>query len=336
MTKISLPELLKTQISLSEWFKRIGHEKTEAFRHEDSTRAERMQIVNEILDIPYDEVYSFPATVLDTPTKEFSELVERQGDMLCGFRLIPSDVSHEKLRMRGKSLREAIEWAREQPIDLNAYEINVLKHSDNGVYSTIFVVNNNGIFGEIIPGLHFQLTQGFSEQELSTPFIYDFNTLYIDQSKAYLIDYLLKIFAMIKVDNFEKQQALADRLSVSFTNNYINGYFETIETVEHGLWFLDMNRVLGEYYKDFSLPIPGDGGAGVALKGPVASQGLASGRVRIIVGDNFDTVQLDEGDILVCPMTTPNHIMLMQQAAAIVTDLGGILSHAAIISRELG
>jgi pyruvate,water dikinase len=35
-------------------------------------------------------------------------------------------------------------------------------------------------------------------------------------------------------------------------------------------------------------------------------------------------------------MTTPELVPLMQKAAAIVTDLGGILSHAAIVSRELG
>jgi pyruvate,water dikinase len=34
-------------------------------------------------------------------------------------------------------------------------------------------------------------------------------------------------------------------------------------------------------------------------------------------------------------MTTPDYLPLMQQAAAIVTELGGVLSHAAIIAREL-
>jgi pyruvate,water dikinase len=45
---------------------------------------------------------------------------------------------------------------------------------------------------------------------------------------------------------------------------------------------------------------------------------------------------IENGEVLVCTMTTPELVPLMQKASAIVTDLGGILSHAAIISRELG
>jgi len=42
------------------------------------------------------------------------------------------------------------------------------------------------------------------------------------------------------------------------------------------------------------------------------------------------------GEILVAPMTSPYHVPAMNMAKAIVTDEGGILSHAAIIARELG
>ena len=42
------------------------------------------------------------------------------------------------------------------------------------------------------------------------------------------------------------------------------------------------------------------------------------------------------GDVLVSKMTTPMYIPLMQKAVAIITDDGGILSHAAITARELG
>ena len=43
-----------------------------------------------------------------------------------------------------------------------------------------------------------------------------------------------------------------------------------------------------------------------------------------------------EGAVLVCPMTTPRWLPVMQKAAAIVTDVGGKMSHAAIVCRELG
>ena len=48
------------------------------------------------------------------------------------------------------------------------------------------------------------------------------------------------------------------------------------------------------------------------------------------------TAQFDAGDILACEMTTPAYIPLMKKAGAIVTEFGGILSHAAIVAREFG
>jgi pyruvate, water dikinase len=71
------------------------------------------------------------------------------------------------------------------------------------------------------------------------------------------------------------------------------------------------------------------------LEGLGASPGQASGKVKIIKSvDELDRVL--EGDILVTPMTSPDMVPAMRRAAAIVTDEGGLTSHAAIVSRELG
>lgn len=58
------------------------------------------------------------------------------------------------------------------------------------------------------------------------------------------------------------------------------------------------------------------------------------GEVCIVGPDNLDVSFPDNG-ILVCEVTTPDYVPLMQKASAIVTDQGGILSHAAIVAREL-
>lgn len=46
--------------------------------------------------------------------------------------------------------------------------------------------------------------------------------------------------------------------------------------------------------------------------------------------------KLEEGDILVTTMTSPDFVIGMRKASAIITDVGGVLSHAAIVSREFG
>jgi len=70
------------------------------------------------------------------------------------------------------------------------------------------------------------------------------------------------------------------------------------------------------------------------LSGTCANPGLASGPVKIIK-KTHDLVNMRAGDILVASMTRPEMLIAMKKAAAIVTDEGGITSHAAVVSREL-
>lgn len=73
----------------------------------------------------------------------------------------------------------------------------------------------------------------------------------------------------------------------------------------------------------------------ILLKGETASRGSASGKVRIVLKKE-DLVKVQKGDILVAKMTTPDYVPAMQKAVAIITDEGGMTSHAAIVSREMG
>lgn len=71
------------------------------------------------------------------------------------------------------------------------------------------------------------------------------------------------------------------------------------------------------------------------FKGQTACKGFSRAKVRIALQPS-EAHTLKEGEILVCPMTNPDYVPAMKRASAIVTDEGGLLSHAAIMSRELG
>lgn len=73
----------------------------------------------------------------------------------------------------------------------------------------------------------------------------------------------------------------------------------------------------------------------VLLSGLGASPGISSGTVKII-RDLSELPRVKQGDVLVTPMTNPDMVVSMQRAAGIITDEGGITSHAAIVSREMG
>ncbi len=69
------------------------------------------------------------------------------------------------------------------------------------------------------------------------------------------------------------------------------------------------------------------------LNGTPAFHGFARGRVKIINHPN-EVFKMNKGDILVSHTTNPNLLPAMTMAAAIVTDIGGLTCHAAIVSRE--
>lgn len=71
------------------------------------------------------------------------------------------------------------------------------------------------------------------------------------------------------------------------------------------------------------------------LVGRVASQGRAKGKAVIVKGVK-DLRKVEIGNILVAVTTHPDYVPAMRKASAIVTDEGGITSHAAIVSREFG
>ncbi len=89
-----------------------------------------------------------------------------------------------------------------------------------------------------------------------------------------------------------------------------------------------------EIYKDISKKFEKNIDNIIELKGQVAFKGIVKGKVRL-VKNNHDIKNFKKGEVLVTAMTTPNFIPAMEKAAAFVTDEGGILCHAAIISREM-
>jgi phosphoenolpyruvate synthase/pyruvate phosphate dikinase len=87
---------------------------------------------------------------------------------------------------------------------------------------------------------------------------------------------------------------------------------------------------LMEWKEKFSVKID----TGV-IKGIVACKGKVRGRV-VLMKDRSELSKIHFGDIIVTPLTTPDFVVAMKKSSAIVTDLGGMTSHAAIVSRELG
>lgn len=73
---------------------------------------------------------------------------------------------------------------------------------------------------------------------------------------------------------------------------------------------------------------------GAVLTGLGTSPGKVEGRIRVVLDPSFADVE--SGEILVAPFTDPSWASIMYASEALVVEVGGALSHAAVVARELG
>jgi pyruvate,water dikinase len=118
----------------------------------------------------------------------------------------------------------------------------------------------------------------------------------------------------------------------------VEEHYDTPQDVEwaiaDGTVYMLQSRPITTIAEDSGTETTGSDGEQL-LTGLGASPGIAAGAVRTIRKlDQLDKV--GEGDIIVTPMTTPDMVPAMKRASGIITEEGGMTSHAAIVSRELG
>ena len=74
---------------------------------------------------------------------------------------------------------------------------------------------------------------------------------------------------------------------------------------------------------------------GDVLKGVAGSPGVVTGTAKVLLHVD-DDIDLDPGDILIAPQTDPSWTPLFLAVSGVVVNVGGIGTHAVIVSRELG
>ena len=120
-----------------------------------------------------------------------------------------------------------------------------------------------------------------------------------------------------------------DKLSFELIKKRLNGY---AIVNGHLLYLKDLDKFLS--HNNIELKKPEIDNT-KEIKGVPASPGFVKGRIRKIQYKSQLSL-LKKGEILVTEMTSPDYIFTMKKSAAIITDEGGMTSHAAIVSRELG
>ena len=156
-----------------------------------------------------------------------------------------------------------------------------------------------------------------------------------------------KAFALVRGDDGREQRvelaeadatkrvlADADLLALAQLGLSVERHYGAPQDVEwaeaDGNWYLVQTRPITTLVEEAHA----DGDGAVRITGLGASPGVAHGKVRVLRKPDEGS-RLVAGEVLVAPMTSPDWVPTIRRAAALVTDSGGMPSHAAIVSREL-
>lgn len=339
MSKQKASEVIKKNSSLTEWFEAASLPITKELIIEDSRKKDRLQVLNEIADFPIASSTEIPASLAFNETSiEIENLKNKYKGSHCGLRVNPITSNLKRFRIRGKSVEDSLSWLKSLDLDFKSYNLEFLPHVETPKWSTIFVSTPSGISGEIINDGHHLLTQGLVDNKISNRFQYKNGLLQLDRPDANAEDHLRAIIEILKIDQ-EKVQLLKSKESLNpkFFSGVIGGYFETIMSDDWGLWFVDYNRILGDSLINFNVTVDQEESLGdnEIIKGLPVSSGKARGIARIINEESRELL-MNGGEILLVKMTNPDHIPMMVKSSGIITQFGGMLSHAAIVCRELG
>jgi phosphoenolpyruvate synthase/pyruvate phosphate dikinase len=150
------------------------------------------------------------------------------------------------------------------------------------------------------------------------------NDRFIRESLKRIYPHLDGYESCILKDEIERPPSL-DILKLRRDKFVIKGnVYSSVETIE------DFAKNNPEFSFEFEKPEI----KGSDILGQTAYRGKVRGFVKIL-RRNDQVDEVSEGDILVSPMTTPEHVSAMNKASAFVTDEGGITCHAAIVAREM-
>ena len=200
-------------------------------------------------------------------------------------------------------------------------------------------------FKEFIP---FNLLSNFAEKTtIITNFETDMNDSLIKQiikNREHYDDIKYKvdkiIIEKIKSSISEELKPYVNLLTIEEAFEGKRVTIEELENRKNGFIYykedLILKKDIDEYFKREKIFIKSDEELSTnnLINGSSAYPGKAKGKVKLVFCED-DLEKINEGDIIVSPMTIPTFINGMKKACAIITDEGGVVCHAALIAREM-
>lgn len=310
---------------LIEWMKRIKKNNV-AIINEDYQKYTRLRILSSFIGIFCN------GPIATIPTKKIigdKYTIENiNNKKKCGWRLLPANTKHPKLRTRGKTFIENITWLTNNKIDHRKYPtIEIIPQFQRAYMSAVFVITDKHVIGEMIRGDLWQLIYGVHKNLNIVNFIFDYDKWTFSKRDLLIEKILKKAVKKLKVVDRKKRLEMKKQIKANFNkHNNLIGYFE-FRTDGKKILFTDYDRVVERLFHKQNLLNKS------YIKGFCACPGIALGKIKNIINPKKQT--LKKGEILVCPLLTIHQLDNLKKCSAVISKYGNQLSHAAIVAREL-
>lgn len=211
---------------------------------------------------------------------------------------------------------------------INSYtEKDVSEELSKEVYVSNHLQEIPSKSAELITGLQVGIYLRTRMKEMSQQLWFAVEDLGIHMAKTIGVtrDDFYQLLFQEAVESYNAERCLVSSTEIQnrhegFIAGYINGEFVLL---------------VGESALELNKYFDGDTQGDVKeIRGKIACKGVVRGKVKVILSKD-DFFKFEQDEILVASSTTPDYILLMKKASAIITNEGGLSSHAAIVSREL-
>jgi excisionase family DNA binding protein len=321
---------LNKTTSLQKWNKIIQKKLHRNLDIEESKDRELIYARLNGLGLPHERCIAFAIGAF--PTKhEFTVAVERLGKPYW-LSLVPDPTKTSLNRLSKLGLYTVNEgWEFVSQVeDRFSYKLIVSQYPDGTDFKGTLLISESGNgIGEFVTGdRHYIMTRGFTQTD---PLL--FNQSGIKHfSKTISVAKQKRLFEMIRgiSGHFEVQYGkIENKKQITFFDYNDEEAYTEVDDVWDDLFVYFKNKK--KRTKDKSTRT-----GKKVLYGLPASPGSAQGRCVVVHHETVSMIdKVKEGDIIVSDTTTPEMTVMMGKAKAIITDLGGVTSHAAIVCREL-
>lgn len=313
---------LEKTTSLQQWNKIIKNKLNTSLKIELSKDRELIYAKLNGLGLPHERCLAFP--IGSFPTKDrFKSAINRIGKPYW-ISAVPNPQAPQLNRLSKLGIYTVNSgWNFVTSLqDKKNYKIIVSQYPDGADFKGTILISPKGRgIAEFITGdRHYIMTRGFT---LTDPMLFDSKSI---KHYSATVDkkYQTKLHNLIQGINghLELQYGTIEgKKQITFFDYNEGAAYTEIDKIWHGLVRFFTSK------KPKSTNI---------LYGLPASPGVTHGKCRIIHHKSLGLINsIKKGDIIVSDTTTPDMTPIMGKAAAIITDLGGVTSHAAIVCREL-